>query len=114
MRFGIRLIPANVVTSQAAEVDFSMNPYADGKFRFTDETLSDEINNYNRVSIRRLIQFAQGLAVPQVLSTWSLGVRGSPVVLVWSHITLVTFSQSSFALARSERSKRRLRILIGK
>lgn len=32
---------------EAAEVDFSMNPYADGKFRFTDETLSDEINNYN-------------------------------------------------------------------
>lgn len=63
MLFGIRLIPANVFTSQAAEVDFSMNPYADGKFRFTDETLSDEINNYNEVSIRRLIQFAQGLAV---------------------------------------------------
>ena len=41
-------------------------------------------------------------------------MRGSPVVLLWSHITLVIFSQSSFAPAKSERSKRRLRILIGK
>ena len=88
------------VTSQAAEVDFSMNPYADGKFRFTDETLSDEINNYNEVSIRRFIQFAQGLAMLWVLSAWSLGMRGSPVVLLWSHITLVIFSQSSFAPAK--------------
>lgn len=32
----------------APEVDFSNNPYADGKFKFTDQTLMDEINLGNK------------------------------------------------------------------
>lgn len=32
----------------APEVDFSKSPYADGKFRFTDQTLLDEINLGNK------------------------------------------------------------------
>lgn len=32
-------------------MDFSNNPYADGKFKFTDQTLMDEINLGNKVSI---------------------------------------------------------------
>lgn len=33
---------------EATDVDFSMNPYADGKFKFNDKTLLDEINLGNK------------------------------------------------------------------
>lgn len=37
--------------NQAQNVDFSKNPYADGKFRFTDQTLMDEIGIGNKVTL---------------------------------------------------------------
>ena len=38
------------IVYQATDVDFSMNPYADGKFKFNDKTLLDEINLGNKVT----------------------------------------------------------------
>ena len=35
--------------AQAPDVDFSKNPYADGKFKFNDQTLQDEIDVGNKV-----------------------------------------------------------------
>ena len=35
--------------TQAADVDFSSNPYADGKFKFNDQSLKDEIDVGNKV-----------------------------------------------------------------
>lgn len=35
--------------AQARDVDFSNNPYADGKFKFNDQSLMDEIDVGNKV-----------------------------------------------------------------
>ena len=35
--------------AQAPDVDFSKNPYADGKFKFNDPTLPEEIDMGNKV-----------------------------------------------------------------
>jgi len=37
------------IIAQAPDVDFSKNPYADGKFKFNDKTLMDEIDVGNKV-----------------------------------------------------------------
>lgn len=37
--------------AQVPDVDFSKNPYADGKFKFNDQTLVDEISTGNKVYI---------------------------------------------------------------
>jgi len=37
------------IIAQAPDVDFSKNPYADGKFKFNDKALMDEIDVGNKV-----------------------------------------------------------------
>lgn len=37
------------IALQAPDVDLSKNPYADGKFKFNDQTLLDEISIGNKV-----------------------------------------------------------------
>ena len=43
------LVMCLLTIAQAPDVDFSKNPYADGKFKFNDQTLLDEIYVGNKV-----------------------------------------------------------------
>lgn len=40
---------SSYIIAQAPDVDFSKNPYADGKFKFNDQILLDEIDVGNKV-----------------------------------------------------------------
>ena len=43
------LVISSFFIAQAPDVDFSKNPYADGKFKFNDPTLPEEIDMGNKV-----------------------------------------------------------------
>ena len=46
-----QIFSVKLFITQAPDVDLSKNPYADGKFKFNDQALLDEINLGNKVTM---------------------------------------------------------------